>query len=159
MTRLKNRPVLALIASAVLALLLVPGGAGASSDSGSVAADSKHAQLPIVIGHRGASGYRPEHTLASYELAIEMGADYIEPDLVSTKDHVLVARHENDITATTNVADHAEFADRKTTKVIDGVTIAGWFTEDFTLAELKTLRAKERLPEIRPANTAFDGLY
>jgi glycerophosphoryl diester phosphodiesterase len=151
--------VLVLMATALLALLLVSGGAGASSNSTSIAADSKHAQLPIVIGHRGASGYRPEHTLASYELAIEMGADYIEPDLVSTKDHVLVARHENDITATTNVADHAEFADRKTTKVIDGVTIAGWFTEDFTLAELKTLRAKERLPDIRPANTAFDGLY
>jgi len=158
MTRLNKRPVLALIASAVLALLLVPG-AGASSDSGSIAAESKHAQLPIVIGHRGASGYRPEHTLASYELAIEMGADYIEPDLVSTKDHMLVARHENDITGTTNVADHAEFADRKTTKVIDGIAVTGWFTEDFTLAELKTLRAKERLPDVRPANTAFDGLY
>jgi glycerophosphoryl diester phosphodiesterase len=159
MTRLRNRPVLALMATALLALLLVPGGAGASSSIASIAADSKHAPLPIVIGHRGASGYRPEHTLASYELAIELGADYIEPDLVSTKDHVLVARHENDITATTNVADHTEFADRKTTKVIDGIAVTGWFTEDFTLAELKTLRAKERLPDIRPANTAFDGLY
>jgi glycerophosphoryl diester phosphodiesterase len=159
MTRLKNRPVLALMATALLALLLVPGGAGASSSSASMAADSKHAPLPIVIGHRGASGYRPEHTLASYELAIQMGADYIEPDLVSTKDHVLVARHENDISGTTNVADHVEFADRKATKVIDGVAVTGWFTEDFTLAELKTLRAKERLPDIRPANTAFDGLY
>jgi glycerophosphoryl diester phosphodiesterase len=159
MTRLKNRLVLALMATALLALLLVPGGAGASSNSASMAADSKHARLPIVIGHRGASGYRPEHTLASYELAIEMGADYIEPDLVSTKDHVLVARHENDISGTTNIADHVEFADRKTTKVIDGVSVTGWFTEDFTLAELKTLRAKERLPDIRPANTAFDGLY
>jgi len=159
MTRMRNYPVPALIVTALLALLLVPGAAGASSDSASIAADSKHAQLPIVIGHRGASGYRPEHTLASYELAIEMGADYIEPDLVSTKDHVLVARHENDITATTNVADHTEFADRRTTKVIDGIAVTGWFTEDFTLAELKTLRAKERLPDIRPANTAFDGLY
>jgi glycerophosphoryl diester phosphodiesterase len=159
MTRLNKRPVPALIVTALLALLLVPGAEGASSSSASMAADSKHAPLPIVIGHRGASGYRPEHTLASYELAIEMGADYIEPDLVSTKDHVLVARHENDITATTNVADHAEFADRKTTKVIDGIAVTGWFTEDFTLAELKTLRAKERLPDIRPANTAFDGLY
>jgi len=158
MTRMRNYPVPALIVTALLALL-VPGAAGASSDSASIAADSKHAQLPIVIGHRGASGYRPEHTLASYELAIEMGADYIEPDLVSTKDHVLVARHENDITATTNVADHTEFADRRTTKVIDGIAVTGWFTEDFTLAELKTLRAKERLPDIRPANTAFDGLY
>ena len=159
MTRLKHRPVLALIATALLALLLVSGAAGASSTSASIAADSKHAPLPIVIGHRGASGYRPEHTLASYELAIEMGADYIEPDLVSTKDHVLVARHENDITATTDVADHPEFADRRTTKVIDGIAVTGWFTEDFTLAELKTLRAKERLPDVRPANTAFDGLY
>ena len=159
MTRLKNWPVLALMATALLALLLVPGGAGASSSSASMAADSKRAPLPIVIGHRGASGYRPEHTLASYELAIQMGADYIEPDLVSTKDHVLVARHENDISGTTNVADHVEFADRKATKVIDGVAVTGWFTEDFTLAELKTLRAKERLPDIRPANTAFDGLY
>ena len=159
MTRLKHRPVLALIATALLALLLVSGAAGASSTSASIAADSKHAQLPIVIGHRGASGYRPEHTLASYELAIEMGADYIEPDLVSTKDHVLVARHENEITGTTNVADHTEFADRRTTKVIDGIAVTGWFTEDFTLAELKTLRAKERLPDVRPANTAFDGLY
>ena len=159
MTRLKHRPVLALIATALLALLLVSGGAGASSTSASMAADSKHAPLPIVIGHRGASGYRPEHTLASYELAIEMGADFIEPDLVSTKDHVLVARHENDITATTDVADHPEFADRRTTKMIDGVAVTGWFTEDFTLAELKTLRAKERLPDVRPANTAFDGLY
>jgi glycerophosphoryl diester phosphodiesterase len=88
-----------------------------------------------------------------------MGADYIEPDLVSTKDHVLVARHENNIKDTTNVADHPEFADREATKVIDGVSVSGWFTEDFTLAELMTLRAKERLPAVRPANTAFDGLY
>jgi glycerophosphoryl diester phosphodiesterase len=111
----------------------------------------------IVIGHRGASGYRPEHTLAAYELAIEMGADYIEPDLVSTKDGVLVARHENEISGTTDVANRPEFADRKTSKVIDGETFTGWFTEDFTLAELKTLRAKERLPQFR--STAFDGLY
>jgi glycerophosphoryl diester phosphodiesterase len=116
-------------------------------------------RLPLVIGHRGASGYRPEHTLASYRLAIELGADYIEPDLVSTKDHVLVARHENDITGTTDVASHPEFAARKTTKTIDGVAHTGWFTEDFTLAELRTLRAVERLPDVRPANTAFNGLY
>jgi len=112
-----------------------------------------------VIGHRGASGYRPEHTLASYETAIAMCADYIEPDLVSTKDHVLVARHENEIGGTTNVADHPEFASRRTTNSIDGRSVTGWFTEDFTLAELKTLRAKERLPQVRPANTAFDGKY
>lgn len=101
---------------------------------------------PIVIGHRGACGYRPEHTLASYELAIEMQADYIEPDLVSTKDSVLIARHENNITETTNVADQPEYANRKTTKRIDGKTINGWFAEDFILEEIKTLWAKERLP-------------
>jgi glycerophosphoryl diester phosphodiesterase len=114
---------------------------------------------PTVIGHRGASGYRPEHTLAAYETAILMCADYIEPDLVPTKDGVLVARHENDITATTNVATRPEFADRKTTKTIDGASITGWFTEDFTLAELKTLRAIERIPALRPQNTFFDGAY
>jgi len=113
---------------------------------------------PLVIGHRGASGYRPEHTLASYRLAIGLGADCIEPDLVSTADGVLVARHEPDITATTDVASHPEFAGRRTTKTIDGVATTGWFTDDFTLAELKRLRAVERLPDIRPANTAFDGL-
>jgi glycerophosphoryl diester phosphodiesterase len=112
---------------------------------------------PIIIAHRGASGERPEHTLGSYELAIEQGADFIEPDLVSTKDGVLVARHENEISETTDVAAHPEFADRKTTKTIDGQSLTGWFTEDFTLAELKTLRAKERLPQLRPANTAYDG--
>jgi len=103
-------------------------------------------QAPIVIGHRGASGYRPEHTIASYQLAIDMGADFIEPDLVSTKDGFLIARHEVNIKDTTNVADHPEFADLYTTKIIDGVTENGWFTDDFTLAEIKTLRAKERLP-------------
>ena len=113
----------------------------------------------IVIGHRGASGYRPEHTVAAYELAIDLGADYIEPDLVSTRDHVLVVRHENEISGTTDVAGHAEFADRQTTKTIDGVPVIGWFTEDFTLAELETLRAKERLPAIRPDGAAFDGRY
>lgn len=112
-----------------------------------------------VIGHRGASGYRPEHTLASYEQAIVQCADYIEPDVVSTKDGVLVARHENEISGTTDVATHPEFASRKTTKTIDGVKTTGWFTEDFTFAELRTLRAKERLPQTRPANTAFDRLY
>jgi len=114
---------------------------------------------PLVIAHRGASGYRPEHTLAAYKLAISMGADYIEPDLVATKDGVLVARHENEISGTTDVADHPEFADRRTTKSIDGRSTTGWFTEDFTLDELKTLRAKERLPDVRPANTRYDGRY
>ncbi|GEP35331.1 glycerophosphoryl diester phosphodiesterase [Nocardioides szechwanensis] len=123
---------------------------------------AKHSQRradPIVIGHRGASGYRPEHTLASYRLAIQLGADYVEPDLVSTKDGVLVARHENEISGTTDVADHAEFAARRTTKTIDGRPVTGWFTEDFTLAELKTLRAKERLPQVRPDNTRYDGRF
>jgi glycerophosphoryl diester phosphodiesterase len=114
---------------------------------------------PIVIGHRGASGYLPEHTLAAYYVAIQQGADFIEPDLVITKDGVLVARHENEIGGTTDVAQRPEFASRRTTKTIDGVAIAGWFTEDFTLAELKTLRAKERIPATRPANTRFDGMF
>jgi glycerophosphoryl diester phosphodiesterase len=114
---------------------------------------------PLVIGHRGASGYRPEHTLAAYEQAIVQCADYIEPDLVSTADGVLVARHENEIGGTTNVASIPGFADRRTTKTIDGLNVTGWFTEDFTLAELKSLRAVERIPGTRPANTAFNGLY
>ncbi len=111
----------------------------------------------IVIAHRGASGERPEHTLESYQLAIDQGADYIEPDLVMTRDGVLVARHENEISGTTNVAEHPEFADRRRTQVIDGEPMTGWFTEDFTLAEIKTLRARERLPELRPRNRVFDG--
>lgn len=113
----------------------------------------------IVIAHRGASGERPEHTLAAYDLAIEQGADFIEPDLVPTRDGVLVARHENNIADTTDVADRAEFADRRTTKVIDGSKQTGWFTEDFTLAELKTLRARERLPMLRCDNRAYDGQF
>lgn len=112
---------------------------------------------PIIIAHRGASGERPEHTMAAYRLAIAQGADYIEPDLVPTKDGVLVCRHENDISGTTDVAAHPEFASRRATKVVDGVPVTGWFTEDFTLAELKTLRCRERLPQVRPANTAYDG--
>lgn len=115
--------------------------------------------VPIVIGHRGACGYLPEHTLASYFLAIQYGADYVEPDLVMTRDAVLVARHENEIGGTTDVAAHPEFAARRTTRLIDGSTVTGWFTEDFTLAELKTLRARERIADIRPANTRFDGQF
>jgi len=114
---------------------------------------------PLIIAHRGASADRPEHTLAAYALAIEQGADVIEPDLVPTRDHHLVARHENEISGTTDVASHPEYADRKRTQTIDGETVTGWFTEDFTLAELKTLRARERLPELRPANAAFDGQF
>ncbi|GGL17767.1 hypothetical protein Sme01_72990 [Sphaerisporangium melleum] len=112
---------------------------------------------PAVIGHRGACAYRPEHTLLSYRAAVEAGADYVEPDVVSTRDHVLVVRHENEISQTTDVARHPEFASRRTTKVIDGRFLTGWFTEDFTLAELRTLRAVERMPEMRPLSAAFDG--
>jgi glycerophosphoryl diester phosphodiesterase len=113
----------------------------------------------LVIGHRGAAGYRPEHTLASYELAARMGADFIEPDLVSTKDGVLVARHEPEIGGTTDVASRPEFAGRRRTVVLDGLTVTGWFTHDFTLAELKTLRAVERLPAVRQHNTMYDGRF
>ncbi|MFJ4976950.1 glycerophosphodiester phosphodiesterase family protein [Streptomyces coeruleorubidus] len=112
---------------------------------------------PLVIGHRGAAGWRPEHTAASYTYAVQTGADWIEPDLVPTKDHVLVVRHENEISQTTDVARRPEFADRRTTKTVDGRSVTGWFTEDFTLAELKTLRAVERLPQVRNRNTVFDG--
>ncbi|HLL67446.1 MAG TPA: glycerophosphodiester phosphodiesterase [Micromonosporaceae bacterium] len=113
----------------------------------------------IVIAHRGASGYRPEHTLESYRLAIELGADYVEPDLVSTADGVLVARHENEIGTTTDVAAHPEFAARRTTRTVDGCPVTGWFTEDFTLAELKTLRARERLAGVRPHNKIYDDRF
>ena len=118
-----------------------------------------HPHSATLIGHRGSSGTRPEHTLASYEQAIQACADFIEPDVVPTKDGFLVARHEPEISGTTDVAGHPEFASRKTTKILDGVSVTGWFTEDFTLAELKTLRAVERLPGVRPSNTAFNGLY
>jgi glycerophosphoryl diester phosphodiesterase len=114
---------------------------------------------PFVIAHRGASGYVPEHTLAGYFIAIQQGADYVEPDLVISRDGALLARHENEIGGTTDVAAHPEFAGRKATKTIDGESITGWFTEDFTLAELKTLRARERLPELRKSNARYDGVY
>ncbi len=112
---------------------------------------------PFIIAHRGASGERPEHTRAAYERAIEQGADIIEPDLVMTRDGQLVVRHENEIGSTTDVAVHAEFATRRTTRLIDGVEVSGWFTEDFTLDELKRLKARERLPDLRPASVRFDG--
>ena len=113
--------------------------------------------MPIVIAHRGASALRPEHTLAAYELAIELGADFIEPDVVATRDGRLVARHDNEISGTTDVAARPEFAERRTAKEVDGKRLAGWFTEDFTLDELRTLRARERLPELR--GTAYDGRF
>ncbi|KPQ31616.1 MAG: Glycerophosphoryl diester phosphodiesterase [Porphyrobacter sp. HL-46] len=113
----------------------------------------------LIIAHRGASAERPEHTLAAYERAIDQGADYIEPDLVATKDLVLVSRHENELSGTTDVATREEFEDRRRDKIIDGQKVAGWFAEDFTLAELRTLRARERIPSVRPENARFDGLY
>lgn len=112
-----------------------------------------------MIGHRGASVLRPEHTLASYQKAIDDGADFIEPDLVSSKDGILVARHENEISGTTNVATLPQFSDRKRTKIIDGVSLTGWFTEDFTLAELKQLKARERIPQYRAANTQYNDQF
>lgn len=124
-----------------------------------IAATPAVAQDMLVIAHRGASAERPEHTLAAYERAIDQGADYIEPDLVATKDLVLVSRHENELSGTTDVATREEFEDRRREKTIDGRLVAGWFVEDFTLAELRTLRAKERIPSLRPANARFDGLY
>ncbi len=167
--RVLRRTVVAAAALAVAAPMSVPTAVAAPA---SPAAESrtdvagpatertgKPVVRPEVVGHRGASGYRPEHTLASYELAAAQGADVIEPDLVSTKDGVLVVRHENLITDTTDVAERPEFADRKTTKVIDGKELTGWFTEDFTLAELKTLRAKERLPQVRPESASYDGMF
>lgn len=152
-----------------LAIVALSAHATPTTEVARHSAPQAEAAKPLLIAHRGASGYVPEHTLAAYWLAIEQGADYVEPDLVSTKDGVLVARHENAIAivdasgnvreATTDVADRPEFANRKATKVIDGVSITGWFTEDFTLAELKTLRARERLPQLRTANTRFDGMF
>ena len=112
----------------------------------------------LVIAHRGASGYRPEHTPAAYRLAAAQGADYLEPDLVATLDGVLVCRHENEISGTTDVAAHPVFADRKITKIVAGTAVSGWFVEDFTYAELRTLRAVERMPGLRAGNTAYDGL-
>jgi glycerophosphoryl diester phosphodiesterase len=145
----RARRVVLVIASA--AATAAPPGPALSAVEGPA---SSAAEKPIVIAHRGASGYRPEHTLEAYRLAVEMGADFIEPDLVSTKDGVLIARHENEIGGTTDVADR--FPDRKQTKTIDGQSLAGWFTEDFTLAEIKTLRTRERLPF---RSRAYDGQF
>ena len=111
---------------------------------------------PLIIGHRGAPGYRPEHTRGSYELAIEMGVDAVEPDIVVSNDGILVIRHENELSTSTDVADHPEFAQRRTTKRIDGLDHVGWFAEDFTWDELATLRCRERIPGIRPGSASFD---
>jgi len=147
--------------SARFALLfaLVLSGCGVQAGEATMNAATLSGEAPVIIAHRGASGERPEHTLAAYQLAIDQGADFIEPDLVLTKDGVLLARHENEISQTTDVADKPEFADRKAVKMIDGERHEGWFTEDFTLAELKTLRAKERLPELREANSRYNGQF
>lgn len=133
--------------------------AGAAALAGGVAYTATPREQVLVFGHRGASALRPEHTLASYAKAIADGADYVEPDLCCTKDGVLVARHENNIVATTDVAKRPEFAARRTEKTVDGQRQTGWFVEDFTLAELKQLRAIERLPQFRPANAAMDGRF
>ncbi|MEU9164050.1 glycerophosphodiester phosphodiesterase [Streptomyces sp. NPDC048424] len=137
---------------------LAAGSASATS-GGHGGGGYRDLPYPTVIGHRGASGYRPEHTLGSYQLALDLGADVVEQDLVPTKDGHLVCRHENEIGGTTDVADHPGFAARRTTKSVDGVSVTGWFTEDFTLAELKTLRAKERIPAVRQRNTLYDGQW
>lgn len=152
-----------LVAPAASANALTPTATPASAQSqgasGNPGYREKNMIDPLVIAHRGASGYRPEHTLAAYDLAVAQGADYIEPDLVMTKDGVLVDRHEPEIGGTTDVADHPEFADRKTTKQLDGEAVTGWFVDDFTLAELKTLRAKERLGDLRPVSASYDGQF
>ncbi|WP_225837412.1 glycerophosphodiester phosphodiesterase [Streptomyces sp. NK08204] len=157
----------ALLGAAVLgaggAVLGLPGAARAAearTTAGSADRGLKSLPVPTIIGHRGASGYRPEHTFGSYNLALDLGADVVEAgDLVPTKDGHLVCRHEPEIGGTTDVAAHPEFADRRTTKVVDGVSVTGWFTEDFTLAELKTLRAVERIPANRPHNTLYNGRW
>ncbi len=147
------------------ALLLIAIGLGPTHDAGGQVQRAGPERMarpnapPIVIAHRGASGYLPEHTLAAYSTAVLQGANYIELDLVSTRDGHLVARHDNVLNLTTDVADAPEFHDRQTDKIVDGRAVSGWFSEDFTLEELRSLRAVERLPSVRPANTRFDGQY
>jgi len=148
-----RRQLLAVGASAAVAGPVLAGTPARASQ------DGRGHRRTLVIGHRGAAGYRPEHTLASYELAARLGADFMEPDLCSTKDHVLVARHEPEIGGTTDVASRPEFASRKRTVLLDGNAVTGWFTHDFTLAELKTLRAVERLPQVRQHNMLYNGLF
>lgn len=141
--------------------LMILNLAACNEDNDSIYAAPPTVNTPeiLIIGHRGASALRPEHTLAAYQKAIDDGADFIEPDLVATKDGYLVARHENEIGETTNVSELPQFADRKTTKVIDGVSLTGWFTEDFHLNELNQLKARERIPQIRPNNVQYNDLY
>ncbi|MFF4789804.1 glycerophosphodiester phosphodiesterase [Streptomyces sp. NPDC001276] len=156
----------AVLGAAVLgaggAVLGLPGVAGAAQGGagGRKGGGLKNLPVPTIVGHRGASGYRPEHTFGSYDLALDLGAHVVEAgDLVPTKDGHLVCRHEPEIGGTTDVADHPEFAARRTTKTLDGVATTGWFTEDFTLAELKTLRAIERIPANRPHNALYNGRW
>lgn len=146
-----------ILLAALLSTLAIGCSAPMNRDPAPQAA--RNPVAPIVIAHRGASGYRPEHTLAAYEHAIELGADFIEPDLVPTRDGVLIARHENELGGSTDVGSRPEFAGRRTTKRIDGVEVTGWFSEDFTLAEIKRLRAREPLPQLRAASAAFDGQF
>ena len=153
-----RRPALLALPLAALSLTAAVS-VGAAQATGAAADARASTSSPLVFGHRGASGYRPEHTLAAYDLAIRQGADVVEPDLVPTKDGVLVARHENEISGTTDVSARPEYAQRRATKLIDGVSVTGWFTEDFTLSELRRLRAKERLPLVRQENTILDGRY
>ena len=155
----KRIPISGAFAGVMLAVLASGPATGQTAAMTIPTATAKPLSPPILIAHRGASGLSPEHTIFAYRLAIEQGADFIEPDLVLTQDNVFIARHENDITGTTNVASHPEFAARKTTKIIDGVSHTGWFAEDFTLLEIKTLRAVERLPQLRPASAKYDGQF
>ncbi|CAK1548499.1 unnamed protein product [Leptosia nina] len=139
--------------------IIIAASASAAFTSSSLQNHSPDSCRPTVIAHRGASGYAPEHTLGSYALAITMGADYIEPDLVMTKDGVMIARHDNELGLTTNIAEHPEFADRRKTQTIDGKEVTGWFTEDFTLSEIKQLKAVERIPEVRPGNARMNDVF
>jgi glycerophosphoryl diester phosphodiesterase len=147
----------ALMALALSALAALVSGCATMPAPSPASTSAAPERKALVIAHRGASALRPEHTLEAYRKAIEDGADTIEPDLVATRDGVLVARHENEISGTTDVAARPEFASRRTAKMVDGERVEGWFTEDFSLAELKTLRARERLPQLR--STAWDGQF
>jgi glycerophosphoryl diester phosphodiesterase len=153
-----RRTVIVLASASAFAVL---GAAPARAAVDPASADPARCRpgTPLVIGHRGAWGYRPEHTLAAYRLGIELGADIVEQDLISTKDGVLIARNSNELSSSTDVASHPEFAARKTTKTVDGVAYTGWFSEDFTLAEIKKLRATERTPDIRPGNARYNGKF
>ncbi|XP_023937691.2 uncharacterized protein LOC112045652 [Bicyclus anynana] len=150
--------VLALLAIGIVAIVVATP---AKSTTGKFQSNDRGPDScsPVIIAHRGASGYAPEHTLGSYALAITMGADYVEPDLVMTKDGQLISRHDNELGLTTDVANRTEFADRYRTQTIDSNAVSGWFTEDFTLAEIKSLRAIERIPDTRPGNARMDGAF